>query len=279
MSSAALALVLGAAVLHATWNAILKGGSGDRAVALAGISAAHAMIGLVLVMLFPIPHPESWFALFVSTLVHYAYYALLYQGYRLGDLSLVYPIGRGAAPLLVAVAAVVLIGEVLSPLGWLGLFTICGGILLLTMQSWNGTASRTAIWVAALLGLSIGIYSAADGIGIRISESPMGYMGWLFLLEFPVPIAIALARVRAGKVIPPTALKYGLIGGVLSVVSYAMVLYANTLAPLGAVSAIRESSVIIAALIGVVLFSERPVGGRLVAAAVVAAGVIMLAAS
>jgi drug/metabolite transporter (DMT)-like permease len=279
MTGGALALVLGAALLHATWNAILKGGSGNRAVALAGISAAHAMVGIVMVLIFPAPHPDSWFALFVSTVVHYAYYALLYQGYRLGDLSLVYPIARGAAPLLVAVAAVVVIGEVLSPMGWLGLFTICGGIALLTLQSWNGRASRTAIWVAAALGLAIGVYSAADGIGIRASASPMGYMGWLFLLEFPVPLAIALVRIRTGRVIERRAIKFGLIGGFLSVTSYAMVLYANTLAPLGAVSAIRESSVIIAALIGVVLFRERPIGGRLLAAAIVAGGVILLAGS
>lgn len=277
METAALALVLGAAFLHALWNAILKAARGERAVVLAGISAAHALAGIALIALAEPPARASWLPLGLSTLLHYAYYMLLYRGYRLGDLSLVYPIARGLAPFVVALSAALLIGEVLPVQGWVGLAAISGGIGLLALQARGGTASPEAIAVAALLGLSIAAYSVADGIGIRASGSALGYMGWLFVLEFPVPLAVTLARLRGRRRIEPRSVLIGLGGGVFAVTAYGLVLYANTLAPLGAVSAVRESSVIIAALIGVVLFGERPWRGRLVAAGCVALGVLLLA--
>lgn len=280
METVALSMVLVAAVLHATWNALVKAAGTDRAATLAGVSAAHALCGLAMVLTFAPPAPASWTPLAISTVVHFAYYLLLFQAYRLGDLSLVYPIARGLAPFLVAVSAAVLIGEVLSPLGWAGLAAISGGIGLLALQGRGKAATGgLAVLTACALGLSIATYSVADGIGIRASGSPMGYMGWLFLLEFPVPLAVALVRVRARRTVPVRSVLVGLLCGGLAVGAYGLVLYANTLAQLGAVSAVRESSVIIAALIGVVAFGERPWRLRLVAATVVACGVVALAAS
>lgn len=276
MSTFALAIVLSAALLHASWNALVKAAP-DRALTLAAVSGMHAVVGLVLILISPPPVMASWPSIAASTAVHYCYYALLFQAYRLGDLSQVYPISRGTAPALVALGAFLIIGETLTPIGWAGLATVTVGIGLLALQRGAADADRRAILVATLLGLSIAGYSVADGIGVRWSESPTGYMGWLFLLESPVTLAILLARRRNGTTFDKRQFGLGLIGGLFAVTAYGLVLYAKTIAPIGAVSAVRESSVIIAALIGVVAFGERPWLGRLISAIIVAAGVIALA--
>ncbi|AUH66425.1 hypothetical protein CX676_16675 [Paracoccus zhejiangensis] len=204
---------------------------------------------------------------------------LLFRSYSIGDLSQVYPISRGIAPALVAVSAAVLIGETLPPAGWLGVVLVSLGVGILALRRGAGPAPRGGVTYAIGLGILIAAYSVADGLGVRVSGSVLGYIGWLFLLEFPVPLAIALARHRGGGAIPLRVLSLGAGAGVLAVSAYAIVLYINLLEPLGAVSAVRESSVVFAALIGIFLFGERPVIGRLIAATVVAAGVITLAVS
>ncbi len=272
MSAFALSIVLCAAVLHATWNAIVKVAP-DRAVTLAAVAMMHALCGLGMVLVAPAPAAESWMFIALSTAIHYAYYVLLFQAYRLGDLSLVYPIARGLAPAAVALGALLLLGENLSTAGWIGLMAVSAGIGLLAWRPGAERAASGAIGVAIVLGLTIAAYSVADGIGVRSTANPLSYIGWLFLLEFPVPLFIGARRLRAGAAFNARTLAVGCVGGLFSVVAYALVLYAKTLAPLGAVSAVRESSVIIAALIGLVVFGERPRGIRFTAAAIVACGV------
>lgn len=278
MSGFALTLVLSAAFMHATWNAIVKN-AGDRALTLAAVAAMHTIGGLFLIVISEPPSPASWTPLVASTLVHYAYYLLLFQAYRHGDLSQVYPISRGLAPALVALGTYLIVGETLDSAGWAGLAAICVGIGLIAIQRGAANADRTAVVFAVLLGLSIATYSVADGLGVRWSESPTGYMGWLFFLEAPVVLAVLGPRVMHRRKINWTMFGIGLIGGALSVLAYGLVLYAKTIAPIAAVSAVRESSVIIAALIGVLMFGERPWLGRVLAALVVACGVILIAAA
>ncbi len=278
MSAFALGIVLFSALLHAGWNAMLKAVD-DRAGVLGAVSLAHALAGVLLIALSPIPDRTSWPSIFISTVVHYGYYLLLFRAYRHGDLSQVYPISRGMAPAFVAISAYLIIGEGLGPMGWAGLALVSGGICLLALQRGAVRVPRTTIGLALLLGVCIGTYSVADGIGIRQAGTATGYMGWLFLCEAPVPLAIALHRRRNRGHFAPRTLILGLLGGVAAVTAYGLVLYVKTIAPLGAVSAVRESSVIIAALIGVVLFRERPWKGRLVAAVIVAMGVITLSSA
>lgn len=251
----------------------------DRALTLAAVSAMHAAAGIALIAVSDPPAMASWPSIFASTIVHYAYYALLFSAYRLGDLSQVYPISRGMAPALVALGTFLIIGESLTFAGWIGLGLVTLGIGILAFQRGAAHADRKAIAVAALLGLSIAAYSVADGIGVRFSESPTGYIGWLFLLEAPVPLAILWRRRFMKSAADWRVFALGLVGGLFSVVAYGLVLYAKTIAPIGAVSAVRESSVIIAALIGILMFGERPWQGRVFAALVVATGVIVLAAA
>jgi len=276
MSGSALGLVLFAALLHATWNAMVRGGS-DRALTLAGVAMAHAIVGVVFIALAPPPAPESWPWLITSALVHYVYYWLLFRAYREGDLSQVYPISRGMSPALVTLAAMVLIGETLPAIGLAGVALVSCGIAILAFSSRG--KGRAPLWFAIALGMMIAVYSVSDGIGIRASDSLMGYMGWLFLSEALVPMVVLGLRQRRRQPVPARVLALGLLGGVFSVSAYGIALYVKTIAPIGAVAAVRESSVIIAALIGVFIFGERPAGLRLVAATVVGVGVIALAMS
>ena len=278
MSAFALTLVLSAALLHASWNALVKAAS-DRALTIAAVASMHGLGGLVLIVLSDPPAMASWPSIAASTLIHYLYYVLLFQAYRLGDLSQVYPISRGMAPAVVALGTYLIIGENLTTQGWVGLIAISAGIFFLAIQRGAAHADRRAVGVAALLGLTIAGYSIADGIGVRLSQAPMGYIGWLFLLESPVMFAILWRRRRDAVAVDWRVFALGIVGGLFSVAAYATVLYVKTFAPIGAVSAIRESSVVIAALIGLVFFGERPWLGRLISAVIVAAGVITLAMS
>jgi drug/metabolite transporter (DMT)-like permease len=276
MSGFALGLVLFSALLHAGWNAMLKAVD-DRAGVLGAVSLSHALAGLLLIGLSPFPDRASWPFIFVSTIVHYGYYLLLFRAYRHGDLSQVYPISRGLAPVIVAVSAWFFVGERLPFWGVVGLIAVSGGICLLALLRGAARAGHASIGLAVALGVCIGTYSVADGIGIREAGTATGYMGWLFFCEAPVPLVIALHRRRNRGNFAPRTMLFGVMGGLAAVTAYGLVLYVKTIAPLGAVSALRESSVIIAALIGVLVFGERPWRGRLLAACVVASGVIALA--
>jgi len=278
MSTFALTLVLAAAVLHASWNAVVKAAS-DRALTIAAIALVNAVSGLTLILLSGAPASASWPLLGISALLHYLYYIFMFQAYRLGDLSQVYPISRGMAPALVALGTFLLIGETLSPLGVAGLAAVTLGIGVLALQRGAARIDRRTLVAAGLLGLTIAGYSVADGIGVRWSGNPFAYMGWIFLLESPVVIVVLMQRRRNAMPFDARTFGIGLIGGLVAVAAYSVVLYAKTIAPIGAVSAVRESSVIIAALIGVVMFGERPWQGRMLAALIVAIGVIMLAFS
>ena len=285
MSAVALTLALMSAGLHATWNALVKVAP-DRALVLAAIAAAHVAGGLLVMIFADSPAAASWPFIIASAFLHYLYYVLLYESYRFGDLSQVYPIARGMAPMLVALGALVFAGEELSLAAWTAIAVTSVGIMSIAFLRRNPLAAggRTLAWTFAN-GLVIAAYSVVDGIGVRLAGDPFGYIAWLFALEFPVVLVIAWRRGQQSEFRWATFARAGLnrrlglslLGGFFSTVSYAIVLFANTLAPLGAVSAVRESSVIIAALIGTLLLGEQPRWPRLVSAGLVGTGIIMLA--
>jgi drug/metabolite transporter (DMT)-like permease len=276
VSGFALTLVLCAAVLHALWNAIVKAAD-DRALVLAAVSATNVLVGVVLIGLFGAPKAESWPYIAASTLIHYGYYVFLLLAYRLGDFSQVYPISRGLAPVLVALGAQAFAGETLPVLAWLGLLSVSFGIIVLSLPSGGIRPNPVAVAAAAATGLFIASYTVVDGIGVRLAGSPFGYIGWLFVLEFPVILVVALWQRGKPPANPWPAIRLGLLGGMFAALAYALVIYVKAFTPLGAVSAVRESSVIIAAIIGAVYFGERPWRRRVFAAAIVTAGVIALA--
>ncbi|MEM7505836.1 MAG: EamA family transporter [Pseudomonadota bacterium] len=272
----ALSLILGAAFLHALWNALVKG-SADRVLTMGLINLGHVAVGVVMVALYLPPAEESWPFLVASTLIHWFYYGFLILAYRHGDLSQVYPIARGAAPVMVALGAQVFAGEVLSATAWIGILTVSLGISLLFLGQQPGRTSGKAVAAALLTGVTIASYSVVDGIGVRLSVNPLGYIGWLFLLEGFATVGFFALRIGVLTELPRRTYLWGIAGGVISSLAYGLAIYAKQLTTLGTVSAIRESSVVIAALIGVIWFNERPWKLRLAAAGVVCGGVILLA--
>lgn len=273
MTATATLLALVAAVLHATWNAMVKGAH-DRMVAMGLLGLGHMVPGIAVAGMVAAPSGDAIPFIIASTVIHWGYYVFLSKSYLYGDLSFVYPVARGLAPVLVALGALVYADEVLPYLAWVGIVTVSLGILMIAAVR---KADPRAFGAAIMTSLMIAAYSVVDGIGIRTSGSPLGYIAWLFIAEGLVVAYVLFARRGQLHLISGKVLAMGLLGGLLSGLAYGLVLYAKTLAPLGIVSAIRETSVIIAALIGIVWFHERPAGRRLAAAAVVAAGIVTLA--
>jgi drug/metabolite transporter (DMT)-like permease len=272
----ALTLVLSAAFLHALWNAMMKR-SADRFIAMAMLNFGHGLPALVAVYFLLPPVAESWPFLAGSTFVHFFYYIFLLLSYRFGDLSQVYPIARGIAPVTVAFGAWIFAGEVLPVRAWYGILLITAGIGVLFFARSKGHANASAVMAALATGLMIASYTVLDGMGVRLSQHALGYIAWLFLLEWPFAFGLLYYRRHLLTSIPVNVYLIGLLGGVISAIAYGLAIYAKSIAPLGAVSAVRESSVIIAAMIGVIWFGERPWKLRVLAAIIVATGVIMLA--
>ena len=268
-------LVLGAAFLHALWNALVKGAS-DRVLMLGLVVFGHAIFGAVLAAAFPLPERASWPFLVVSTAIHYLYWAFLLLSYRYADLSAAYPIARGVSPVLVALGGLLFAGDALPAAGWAGILLVSGGIGMLLAGRGHSAIRAAGVYAALLTGLTIGAYTVVDGIGVRVSGSPFGYIGWLFLLEGLSIFFFVFIRRGRLKAMGPGLILAGTAGGIISGIAYGAALYAATLTNLATVSAIRETSVIMAALIGVVWFGERPWRIRVLAAVVVAAGVAVL---
>lgn len=275
MSTTVLLIVLLAALLHALWNALVKT-SGDRAVTLGLVATGHCLPAFALMPFFPIPAAEAFPFIIASTVIHWAYYYGLNIAYRFGDLSLIYPIARGTAPVMVALGAMVWADESLSLWAWIGILTVSAGIMVLAAIR---HADKRGIAAALATSAVIAAYSVVDGMGIRVSGTPIGYVVWLFAAEICVAAFVIATRFERVRKIGQRSVALGLAGGVISGVAYGLALFAKTLAPIGIVSAVRETSVIFAALIGVIWLREGPANRRLIAAFVVALGVMILALS
>lgn len=268
------ALVLVAAVAHASWNAMVKS-SGDRLLMLTSIRVVGLLAGLTVAALVPLPSTESIPFLLAAAAIHYLYYALMLNAYRVGDMSQVYPIARGIAPLLVALLAAVLAGEFLGPLSALAVLVLSIGIFFLALS--GHTVNRKAVVLALLTGVAIAGYSFLSGLGIRKSQSLLGYIAWL---EIATGVGMAsVAYVRRKSVLVEfarTQWRSGLIAGSLSVTGYAIALWAMSVLAMAPVVALRETSVVFAAIIGSVFLREGFAGRRVAAAAAVVVGIVLL---
>lgn len=271
-----IAAVLLAALLHAGWNALVKV-AGDRLVVLTAVSLGQGVFGLLLIPFVPVPAPSAWAFILISTAFHYGYVYFLFNAYRFGDLSQIYPLARGTAPILVAIGALVFAGEVLAPTELIGIIIAAAGICALAFV----TSSETRISLKGFVfatgtAAMIAAYTVSDGIGVRLSGSPMGFIAWLFVFELPV-VAFTAAVRRRQLLVSLSRERWKFTGCALfSVAAYAIVIYVSAYAPLAMVSAIRETSVVIAAMIGVFILRERPWQQRVGTASIVALGVILL---
>ncbi|MFF8385103.1 EamA family transporter [Streptomyces kanasensis] len=279
MTPLVAAAVLLAAVGHAAWNALAHH-LRDQLVTFTLISGGGAVIGAATALLVPFPAAGAWPWLLLSAAVHVAYMALLMRSFTLGDFGQVYPIARGTAPLVVTGLAAVFLHEVPDGRRLVGVAVASAGLLGLALWGVRRAGRRPqwgALFAAGGTGLTIAVYSVVDGVGVRASGSPIGYVAWLMLVQGPVIPAYALYRHRgalAGRLRPH--LRLGLLGAALSVASYGLVLWAQTRAPLAPVAALRESSVIVGAVIGTVVFKERFGAPRVAAAGLMAVGIALM---
>jgi drug/metabolite transporter (DMT)-like permease len=270
-----VAITLVAAVLHAVWNAVAHGVP-DRLVGFALIGAAYTVIGGVTALVVGLPPSAAWPFVLGSAAIHVVYTLLLWASYQLGEFSQVYPVARGTAPWVVA-AIEVLLGHHLPALQLVGIVVISLGLLSLALD--GGRPSRAtlpALGAAVATGISIAGYTVVDAAAV--STTPvLVYATWMFLLQGPVMPLVAL--VRRGRRLRTTTrpvLLVGVGGGVVSLAAYGLVLIAQTSGATAAVAALRETSIVIGAVIGAVFLGERFGRGRVIAAAVVAVGIVLV---
>ncbi len=277
MSPGLIALVLFAAILHASWNALVKSG-GSPLYSIAAYILVSGIVSLCLVWWVPLPSAGTWPFLAASVLLHTVYFFTLAQAYRSGDLSLVYPLFRGMAPMLVAGGAAWFAGEFLSPGALGGVLLISAGLMALALFGGRHLrGSLPALGWGAVTAVLIAAYTIADGVGVRTVENNLSYILWLFVCQgLPVCLWLVATQRRAwfGYVIQN---RCGVLaGGLASAAAYGLVIHAMSIGAMALVSSLRETSVIFAALIGTLLLKE-PFGRRRIAAAcLVALGVIVI---
>ena len=270
-------LVLLAALLHAGWNAMAKSG-GTPQFSIASYRFVNAIWCLPLLFFFPLPLAASWPMLLASTIIHTAYYYTLSKSYRSGDLSQVYPLFRGLAPVLVVLGAALMANEYLSAGAMLGIGLVSVGLISITFAGGTfGKISGPALRWGLATSVFIGAYTVADGMGVRAAGNPFSYILWLFIFE-PIPIGLWLLATDRSGWFGYMRAKPGKItaGALAAATAYAMVIYAMSVAPMGMVSSLRETSVIFAALIGTLMFREPFGRQRIIAAALVCLGVVLI---
>ena len=272
MSATVFALVLVAAAMHAAWNAIVKV-SGDRLVMMGILTGVGGVAGLGLIPFVATPAPEAWPYLALTTAIHAGYYLFLLLAYRAGDLSQVYPIARGGSPLLLALLSWPVLGEALSTEQLIGVGLISLGIASLAF----GRGDRRSLLFAAATSCTIAAYSATDAVGVRLSGSPLGYIAWLFALDGLMMAGFTLWR-RGMVVLHVFRADWWrpVVGGLLSVAGYAIVVWCYGNGLVAPISALRETSVVFAAVIGSVFLGEGFGARRIAAASIVAAGIVVM---
>jgi drug/metabolite transporter (DMT)-like permease len=269
------ALVLATACLHAGWNTAAKS-VGDRWVSSALIGSVYAVVGLVAVVVLPVPDAASWPFLAASVVLQVGYLLLLTTAYQYGDMSRLYPLVRGMSPLLVTLFAVVVLREQVGPGVLAGVAVLVGGLVALAFA--HGRPRRGhGVGLALATGVTIAGYTVVDGLGVRQSGHPLGYAAWLFALQGPILVAVCLWRGGPGMAQRLRRHRaVGLAGGVLSLLSYAVVVWAQARAPLAIVAALRETSVLWGAVAGSVLLRERLGWKGVVATVLAAAGAVLV---
>ncbi len=267
--------VLFGAMLHAGWNAMVKS-STDKSLDTALINTLASFLALPLVAWFGWPPPQAWPFIVVSIVIHVGYYTALSGAYRHGDLGLTYPLMRGSAPLLVALSASVTLGETLSPLAWMGVVGICVGVLTLGLSK-HAFDSPRALQFAMVNAVIIASYTVVDALGVRTAGGAIQYVATLFLLN-SWPFALVVFARRKWAIGPYVRRRWPvcLVGAAASIGSYGVALWAMTQAPVATVAALRETSVLFAALLGVWFLKEVFTLRRAIGTCVILSGVMAL---
>lgn len=278
MDPATFAAVLCAAMAHAGWNALAK-----RALdPVLGVTLIVVLAGAIALPLLPVvglPSVQSLPFVAASVALHFGYNLVLAEAYRTGGLGLVYPIARGAAPAVVAVASAALFREVLAPTGIFGVAMIVAGVAGMSVRRPSDLlhADRRAVFFALVTAGFIAAYTLVDGQGSRLSGNPHGYAVLLFVIDGAVTCGFLLLRRGAAALrVAPRTLAPALFGAAMQLAGYWIVIWAMASAPIALVAALRETSVLFAALLAVVMLREPLAPFRLVAAAVILGGALLI---
>jgi drug/metabolite transporter (DMT)-like permease len=266
------AAVLGAALLHAAWNTLVKA-SEDKELDTYAIAAGSGVLALIIIPILPAPASASWPWLAGSAAVHILYFVFLAGAYRYGELSYVYPIMRGGGPMIVAASGAAVFAEALSGGQWLGVLVVCGGIVAFA----SGAHDRRATLFALANAAVVGAYTLIDAQGVRASAAPASYTLWFFAAN--ALVIIAMGWLKRGSAVPRYLGRHwrrALLGGACSVGSYGIALWAMTRAPVALVAVLRETSVIFAAVLAALVLKEKLTRRRLFATGAVLAGLILL---
>ena len=282
MTVTVFAVVVLAALLHATWNAIVKSGS-DSFLDTILVNIGAAAVAILGIMMLPLPAPASWPYLLASAVIHVGYFLLVASAYRYGDLSFAYPLMRGTGPLLVSLTSAALIGESLGRWGSVGVALICLGLFGLAAEGiWRGRrkpGSRIgqATLFAFANGVVIALYTYCDGLGARLSGNPASYLLSMLLLT-ALPLIAWTWHSRGPELGRYLQRRWaqGLVGGICTAAAYGLAIWAMTAAPIALVAALRESSIVFATAIGGFWLRERIGSARLVAAAAVVGGATVI---
>jgi len=270
-------IVLGAGFLHASWNALLKSSpGGDAVLDTMAVVAGSSLWGLLIVPFVSMPDPAAWKYMLASSVIHFGYYITLAQAYRAGDLSFAYPLMRGSAPLIVTVFGILFLRELPSAQMMIGIVLISAGVLSIAFVQRRAHSTAAAYWAFANAAI-IACYTLVDGAGARASGNALSYVTWLIFLEgLPFMISVIARRGKPAFVYLLASKRTALAGGACSLAAYGLVLWAMTRAPIAAVAALRETSVLFAALIGSLVLKEGFGWRRFAGAATVVAGIFAL---
>ena len=248
-------------------------------VATSLVAAASGIVAVPFATVVGLPSWAAWPYVLASVAIHIVYYLALAQAYRFGDLGQVYPIARGTAPLMTAVLATVWLGEGLGSYGWAGVIVLAIGILLLAFRGGRalGRFDARSVGFALLTSLTITTYTLVDGVGARVSGSPLQYTVWLFVLSGATMAIYGFARIGR-RLVGDFAANWPLAiaGAALSTAAYGIAIWAMTVAPIALVAALRETSVLFAALLSTVLLREPVLPARFFAACLVLAGLVLV---
>ena len=269
--------VMLAAILHSGWNGMVKKHK-DKVISVSAIVFGHVPMAIIVMLFLPLPTLESVPYIILSAIIHQGYQYNLISAYKIGDLTKVYPIARGTGPIVATLISIIFLGLLITKFQTLSIVLICFGIIILGLFSESSIKNNKAVIYSLFTGFFIGLYSLTDGYGARISQSPLNFLGWSFILNamiFPFVLKY-MGYSNVFKQVMKEAKIIFWIGGTISYIVYGIVVWSFTQAPIPLVGALRESSIVFSILIGFFFLKERITFIKVLSILAIFAGVVLL---